>query len=244
MSPWFNTYGLPQQGQARIFAFPYSGAGASVFYQWSEHCQSGDADFIGVQLPGRENRLSEKPFSDLAFLIEQLVPAIKPWLDKPFVFFGHSFGALIVFELCRALRRQGLPLPKHLFISAFRSPERPNPNRALHALPKAEIIKELRAYAGTPEEVLADSQLMDLFLPLLRADFSVHETYQYQAEAPLSCPISTFSGANDSIVKSESMMYWQQHTTNRFHHRQYPGNHFFVNQQYESVIKQLHQALL
>lgn len=245
ISPWFSTYGLPQQGQSRIFAFPYSGAGASLFNQWSKHCfNNSTTDLIGVQLPGRGSHLKTKPFSDLPLLIEQLVIAIKPLLDKPFIFFGHSLGALIAFELCRALRREDLPLPKHLFISAFRSPELPNPNRPLHQLSKAGIVDELRNYAGTPKEILADHKIMMLFLPLLRADFSLHETYQYQTDTPLSCPISILSGTDDHVAKPASMKNWQQQTSNRFDHTQYPGDHFFLNQQYQSIIHLLHRALV
>ncbi len=145
-SPWFTTYGLPQQGQTRIFVFPYSGAGTSVFHQWAQDFRNSPTDFIGLQPPGRESRLKEQPFSHLPDLLDTLLPLITPLLDKPFVLFGHSLGALVAFELCRALRKQGLPLPRMLFISAFRSPELPNPNQELHRLPAAEIIDGLRSY--------------------------------------------------------------------------------------------------
>jgi medium-chain acyl-[acyl-carrier-protein] hydrolase len=148
-SPWFTHYNQPMKNQARLFAFPYSCAGISAYHQWSEGFSQQGIDFIGVQLPGRENRLSDNPISQLPLLIDNLLSAMTPLTDKPFVFFGHSLGALVAFELCRALRKKGLNLPLHLFVSAFRPPSRPNPNKVLHQLTRNDFIDGIRAYGNT-----------------------------------------------------------------------------------------------
>ena len=243
-SKWFSYYNLPQQGSVRVFAFPYSGAGTSVFYPWSRMFLNSSCDFVGVQLPGRENRLQEPALYKLPLLLDALLPAIKPLLDKPFVFFGHSLGALIAFELCRALQRHHLPLPQHLFVSAFRSPELANPNVELHALPDADIIEKLKDYAGTSEGVFANQELMALLLPLLRSDFSLHETYQYSEEPPLSCPITALSGNDDNQVPPSNMSNWGQHTSAHFQQIHYPGSHFFLHQYYRDIIADLQEATL
>lgn len=242
-SPWFSTYGLPQRGQARVFAFPYSGAGASAYFQWAKHCQSHGSDFIGVQPPGRENRLREKPLTDLSTLLASLLPAITPLLNKPFVLFGHSMGALIAFELCRSLRKQGLPLPQHLYVSGFRAPDMPNPNKELHRLSNQGIIDNLRQYGGTPEVVLNNKELMAMFLPVLRADFALHETYRYQPEVPLPCPITALSGVSDSIIKPDYMRNWERQTAQRFEPVHYEGDHFFLHKQMSAILHRLQQAL-
>lgn len=242
-APWFNTYSLPQQGQARVFAFPYSGAGSMAYFQWAKHCQGSNVDFIGVQLPGRENRLREKPVADLAVLLAALLPAITPLLDKPFVFFGHSMGALLAFELCRALRKQGLPLPQHLFVSAFRAPDMPNPNRELHRLSDQGIIDSLRQYGGTPEAVLSNKELMAMFLPVLRADFALHENYRYPPEAALPCPITALSGISDTIIRPDYMFNWQRQTAASFEQVQYEGDHFFLHQHMNAIQQRWHATL-
>lgn len=241
---WFSTYGLPQNGKARAFAFPCSGAGTMSYYQWAKYLDGSEMDFVGVQLPGRENRLREKPIADLPLLLESLVPAISPWLGKPFVFFGHSMGALIAFELCRALCRKGLPLPQRLFVSAFRSPQMPNPNRELHKLPDLGIIDSLRKYGGTPVQVLANKELMAVFLPVLRADFSLHETYRYQEEAPLPCPITALAGAGDKVVRPEYMVNWRQQTTSGFELVQYEGGHFFLHGHMDAIMQRLRHPIM
>jgi medium-chain acyl-[acyl-carrier-protein] hydrolase len=241
--PWFNTYGLPQQGQARIFAFPYSGAGALMYYKWAKLLDDRAIDFVGLQLPARENRIKEPPIGDFSELLKAMVPAIIPLLDKPFVFFGHSFGALLAFELCRALRRQGLPLPVHLFVSAFRSPDQPNPARKLHALADADFIDGIRAYGGTAEEVLSNNGLMELFLPMLRADFRLHETYTYQEGQALACPITALTGSEDDFVGLKQMANWQRQTDAQFEQVTYEGKHFFLHDHIAAIMQRLKNAL-
>jgi surfactin synthase thioesterase subunit len=241
-SPWFTTYNQPMKNQALVFAFPYSGAGSSVYHHWGSYFSQRGIDFIGVQLPARENRLGEKPLSHLPLLIDQLVFAIIPLLNKPFVFFGHSLGALIAFELCRALRKKGVSLPAHLFVSAFHPPSRPNPNKALHQLTESEFLDGIRAYGNTPEQVLSSTLLMELLFPMLRADFALHETYHYKEESPLSCPITVLKGRQDSFAKAKDMSDWQQQTQSHYEEIEYEGHHFFLNENRESISQQLVSA--
>lgn len=215
-----------------------------TYSSWAQCFRGSSIEFIGVQLPGRETRVREQPTAQLSSLLESLLPAIAPLLDQSFLFLGHSLGALIAFELCRLLRRHGLPLPQQLFVSAFRSPELANPNRELHRLSDAEMIDSLREYGGTTEEVLANEELLKLFLPLLRADFSLDETYRYQQEIPLACPITAFAGTEDEIVKPLHMLNWQQQTDAKFQKIKYPGDHFFLyqDQHRDNITQRVKQA--
>ena len=243
ISPWFTTYNQPIKNQARIFAFPYSCAGASSFHQWAGHFSQYGIDFIGVQLPGRENRRGDKPLSNLPDLIDSLLSAITPYTDQPFVFFGHSLGALVAFELSRALQKKGIALPDHLFASAFRPPSLANPNKALHQLEREAFIDGIRAYGNTPEAVLSNTVLMDLFLPMLRADFALNETYCYQEETPLSCPITVFKGSEDNFANPQNMGCWQQETQAKYEEIEYKGHHFFLDEHRQSISQRLVDAL-
>ncbi len=241
-SPWLTTYGYSSQGGARIFAFPYSGAGTSIYSHWAKDFCDSHVDFIGVQLPGRESRFGEMPISHLPLLVKELSKEIAPLTNQPFIFFGHSLGALIAFELCRELRRKKLSLPIHLFVSGFRPPQLSNPNKELHQLPEKNFIEGIREYGNTREEVLLNKILMDMLLPMLRADFCLNETYQYQQEVPLPCPITVLKGDNDSFAKPEQMFHWQQETSANFEEVTYTGGHFFLNEHQYSISQKLGQA--
>ncbi|MEM9767571.1 MAG: alpha/beta fold hydrolase, partial [Cyanobacteria bacterium P01_D01_bin.71] len=162
-------------------------------------------------------------------LMPRLETALQPWLDKPFIFFGHSLGGLIAFELARSLRHHQQSLPEALWVSAARAPHLPAMEPIMHTLPEADFIAELRRYSGTPNEVLDNAELMGLLLPMLQADFALLETYDYQAQAPLPCPITAFWGDRDAIVSFEEIEPWQRHTDKTFTLEKLAGDHFFVD---------------
>jgi medium-chain acyl-[acyl-carrier-protein] hydrolase len=148
-------------------------------------------------------------------------------MDFPFAFFGHSLGSLISFELTRWLRRQKVPCPLQLFVSGCRVPQIPNPDPPIHQLPDVEFIEELRRFNGTPKAVLDNPELMEVFLPLLRSDMRLYETYVYDHEAPLDCPISAFGALEDEEVSREELAAWYDQTRSRFNIQMFPGDHFF-----------------
>jgi surfactin synthase thioesterase subunit len=108
---------------ARVFCFPHAGGGASLFCAWAPSVPDG-MELCAIQLPGREDRLTETPFRDLAALVPELVTEIGAQLDRPFALFGHSVGALVAYEVARSLSASGRP-PIHLFVSSQRAPHLP-----------------------------------------------------------------------------------------------------------------------
>jgi medium-chain acyl-[acyl-carrier-protein] hydrolase len=161
--------------------------------------------------------------------VNVLEEELRPYLDMPFAFFGHSMGALIAFELARKLRRSRGPAPLRLFLSGRRAPHLPPSRRPIHHLPEAEFRQEVRLLEGTPEEVLSNEELMQILLPVLRADFAVCETYVYSAEEPLDMPLSVFGSTNDPEVNREELEAWRSQTTGSMTLRIFEGNHFFLH---------------
>lgn len=226
----------------RLFCFPYAGSGASIFRTWPDGLPS-DVEVCPVQFPGRGTRLMETPFTELSPLVEALAQALVPLLDKPFAFFGHSLGALVGFELARQLRRQSGVQPVHLFVSADRAPQIPHRDRPIHALPEGEFLVELRRLNGIPGKVLEEAELMQIMLPILRADFAVYETYVYTTELPLGCPISAFGGLQDHRVSRGDLEAWRGQTSASFSLRMFPGDHFFLNTAQSLLLEALSQEL-
>ncbi|MEQ8964161.1 MAG: alpha/beta fold hydrolase, partial [Coleofasciculus sp. C2-GNP5-27] len=141
------------QAKLRLFCFHYAGGGAWSFRDWSDNLPSS-VEVCSIELPGRGFRLAEAAFTSLDPLVRAIADVLVPHLDKPFAFFGHSMGGLVSFEVARVLRtNQGLN-PVHLFVSAHRAPQLPDPDPPIHNLPEPEFLDELRHLEGTPEEVL------------------------------------------------------------------------------------------
>jgi medium-chain acyl-[acyl-carrier-protein] hydrolase len=152
-------------------------------------------------------------------------------------------GARISFELARFLRRHNLPQPKHLFVSASRGPHIPRRDEDIHTLPDREFLAEIKKLGGTPDEVLQNEELMELFLPILRADFTLLETYKCRPEPPLACPISAYCGTEDTEVSEEDMAGWQEETNSTFKLVMILGNHFFIHSQRDLLLKHIAQEL-
>lgn len=226
-TPWLLPCKRQERAVVRLFCLPYAGGGASVFRPWCQRLQQS-VEIHPVQLPGRENRLSDPPFRNARELVETLAEALAPYLDKPFALFGHSMGAIIAFELARHLRRvQGVE-PAYMFFSAHRAPQLPDTEPKSYALPDEELVRILSSLDGTPREVLDHPELLNLMLPLLRADFELGQTYEYYDEPPFNCPVTAFGGLLDSTTREE-LDAWREQTTAPFNLRMLNGGHFFLH---------------
>ena len=241
-NPWLICPKPSPQARLRLFCFPYAGGGTTVYRSWTAGLP-GATELWCIRLPGRESFRAEQPFTRLGALVEALAPVILPYLDVPFAFFGHSMGGLISFELIHALRRWHDLAPVHLFVAGHRAPQLPDQTPVLHHLPEPELLTQLRRLNGTPEVVLQDAELMQFFLPVLRADFAVCETYTYTAKTPLTCPISVFGGLQDPRVSYDELAAWREQTSGVFVHRMLPGDHFFLHSAQELLLRALAQDL-
>jgi medium-chain acyl-[acyl-carrier-protein] hydrolase len=211
----------------RLFCFPYAGGKALTYKPWPEGLPAA-VEVWAVRPPGVFGGPRRRPFTSLAPMVEEVAAVIRPSLDKPFAFFGHSMGALFGFELARLLRRSGGPSPVHLFASGRRAPQIPDTLPPTYNLPDAEFLEELRRLNGTPREVLEHPELLELMIPHLRADFEVVQTYVYAEGPPLDIPISAYGGLEDEEVSVEDLEGWREQTTAAFSLRMFPGDHFFI----------------
>ncbi len=239
---WFACHRPNPGASLRLFCFPYAGGGAQTFREWPDLLPPS-VEVYPVQLPGRGARITEKPFTSIESLVETAAGALLPLLDKPFVLFGHSMGALVAFELARHLRRRAGLLPRKLIVSARVAPQVPDPSRPIHGLPEPELIAELRRLKGTPEELLNNAELLNLLLPTLQADLKAHETYVYESGPRLSCPIAALGGLQDDEVPGDSLQAWREQTTATFSHHLFGGDHFFLNTRQPFVLRIIAQEL-
>ncbi|MBN2005972.1 MAG: thioesterase [Anaerolineae bacterium] len=226
--PWVAHSGVLPNRRLRLFCFAYAGGGASVFRLWPKLLPH-DVEVFALRLPGRENRIKESPFTHMTSLVDALVPSILPYLDGPFAFFGHSLGALVSFELTRALYTCHGVLPRRLMVSACPAPQKMRVENPLHAMPDVEFIAALQRLNGLPDAVLQNEDLLSVMLPTLRADFTVFETYAHQPGPSLPCAISAFGGLRDVDLPREKIAAWNDQTSGAFVLRMLPGDHFFIH---------------
>lgn len=239
---WIRRIEVRPEARWRILCFPYAVAGAGAYYGWGRIFPS-DVEVGALQLPGREDRLSERPYCQMEPLIEAMVGAMLPWIEeKPCVFFGHSMGALIAFELARRLPLHGASAA-FLFISGRPAPQISKENRLIHRLPNSGLIAELRKSGATPGSVLSEPELLEVILPIMRADYSLIETYRFHPEPLLDIPMTVFGGINDPEVAASELDAWRLTTKGYFSRFLFPGGHFYLNDVPDLLARNIYRRL-
>ncbi|MFG2109619.1 thioesterase domain-containing protein [Micromonospora chersina] len=230
---WFVSAGSRPQAPVRLFCLPYAGAGASAFRRWQEGI-GPDVEVLPVQLPGRENRINEDPRFDVA----EVAGAIAARADRPYALYGHSMGGRLGFEVVRELRRTGRPLPLRLYVGGARAPHVTAPGLfdGLSRADDEELLRRLADGGGLPAELFAHPELVELLLPLLRADFGRVDGYRYVPGEPLPVPIVAFSGRDDRAVTREQNAAWAEHTAAGFTLHELAGGHFFLHDQLPELL--------
>ena len=223
--PWLAYHRLFPESRARLFWLPYAGGGASAYRSW-QGIKPDDVEFCPVQPSGRENRLRETAISSIERLIEGIDAALAPMLDRPFALFGYSMGATVAFEWAHRLRMERGMEPQLLIVAARAAPQLPPTWPRMYDLPDDEFKQSLGDLSGTPEGVLENEELIELLLPLLRADFEIHDTYRPPTRPPLTCTIIAFRGRDDDAVPEESLRFWIAVSDGPFDLHLLPGDHF------------------
>ncbi|CCH32768.1 alpha/beta fold hydrolase [Actinosynnema sp. NPDC047251] len=212
----------------RLVCLPYSGGRASAFKGLAADLPDV-VEVCAVELPGHGRRLGEPPLTRLGPLVEQVTDAVDEEVRRPFVLLGYSVGALIGFETARELARRGRPGPEALFVGAARAPHLRSTRPPLHELTRADLVEGLHQLAGQHNPMLDNEELVDVMLPVIRADLGLDETYDHESGRPLDCPIAAFGGSEDATVPRAGLEGWGAHTTGDFTVTTLPGGHFFID---------------
>lgn len=209
----------------RLFCLPFAGGSYYSYFPLEKHINSR-ISLTPIDLPGHGRRMRESLLSDLDEMCEDVYDQISHQLDSPYAILGHSMGAILGYLLAQKIEARGAPRPVHLFVAGRQGPPVPSRHKDIHLLPKAAFIEHLQQYGGIQNEVLKEKDLLDLFEPILRADFKALN-YNSINETPLASPITVLLGTADTTTYEEAMT-WQAVTHTPITLHQFPGGHFFI----------------
>lgn len=226
-----------------LFCLPY--AGASYYsYNMLEKYFTSHINFISVELPGHGKRFKESLLSNINEMVDDFYEQIKSKLNESYAFYCHSMGALIGYLLCLKIHQDKLLKPLHLFVSGRSAPSCPHKEIMISSLPNDEFISRLIKYGGIPKEVLKEKELLELFIPILRADFKAVETYHYKKNNFLiDVPITVMIGKNDILTSYEEALRWQDITKSKIFIIEFSGGHFFIIDNWCEIARIIHSKI-
>ena len=234
------THAAPSQ-QISLFCLPFSGGTVYSYQKFKPHFPKSVV-MIPVELPGHGKRIREPLLTDIHAMIENLYAQIRPKLQTPYALYGHSLGALLSYLLICKFAREQAPLPFHLFVSGHQGPSIPEKDKNLHLLPRQEFILRLQQYGGIPQEVAEHNELMDLFVPMMKADFQAISEYQYTPAPKLNLPITVMFGSKDEISREEALA-WQEVAAQKIQLQEFSGRHFFIFEHPQAIAQLISHTL-
>jgi pyochelin biosynthesis protein PchC len=239
---WLRRFHSAPDSRITLVCFPHAGGSASFFYPVSAAVQP-TLRVVALQYPGRQDRRHDPCLTTIAELADETFAALRPWLDRPVAFFGHSMGAILAFEVAVRMKHHGLS-PATLFASGRRAPSRHRDNEIVHQLDDDGLVAELKTLSGTDSRVLGDLEMLRMILPAVRADYQAVETYRYAPGPRLDCPIVALTGDRDPKVDPDEVRAWADHTTGPFELRAFPGGHFYLASHQSAVVDLISERLL
>ena len=231
---------LPE-ARVRLFCLPFAGGGASIYRGWAKDLEPA-IEVCPIQLPGRENRFSEKAHEHVQTLAPAIANQLQFYLDKPYLIYGHSMGALLAFEVLRILQQKGQAMPETAILGAHRAAHLPPKRQPMSTLDDASFLAKLTTFGGFPDEVLQSQELLQFVLPTLRADFALCDSYPFTPGPALDCPLALIAGRHDQEVNPQDMQPWQTHTLHPARLVTLDAGHFFLKTHPEAVFDLIKQC--
>ncbi len=220
-----------------MFCFPYAGSSSIVTYKFLVDALPELIDICLIELPGRGIRINEKLINNLNQVVGEILKEINEFLDIPFIFFGHSMGALISYVLANEIHEKYKKSPYKLYISSHKAPFQKRNYKKFHKMENSEFKSELLRMNGIPQEVFENDELMEILLPIIKNDFEICETYEFKQKNKLNTSITVLGGNKDEDVTKEDLISWKQLTCADFEIKMFEGDHFYFIKNSEEFTK-------
>ena len=164
----------------KVFCFPHAGGGAHSFQPWETRALALGMELVRLEYPGMQPNSNIKlRASSIQELASQLLPKIVEELDRAFIFFGHSMGGVVAYEVSRLMSERELPQPGGIIISSVPPPNYPPQTITLSKLDDPEFVSEAYKCGWFPKEALHNQELQKIMLPNLRRDIQLYEQYTH-----------------------------------------------------------------
>lgn len=238
---WLRCYQPRPDAAARLVCLPHAGGSASAYRAWPG-LVGERIEVHAVQYPGREDRFGEAFVDDLHTAAARIAEEVAPLARGRYALFGHSMGGAIAYEVAARLHRFGLPAPAHVFISG-RQPPAHHRGGTVHTRDNDGLAAELTRLSPVNAELLAEPELAELVLPIVRNDYRVIERYEPGEDVVLPAPITALIGTDDRELTPAEARDWARYTDRGMRLREFPGDHFYLIDHRRAVADIVAEAL-
>ncbi|WP_329348829.1 alpha/beta fold hydrolase [Streptomyces sp. NBC_01261] len=225
--PWIVGRIPATRTRLRLFCLPPAGGSSGSFAPWRLAAVRPDFELATVELPGRGVRAGQQLPPTLEELADAVLDGIAEEFDMPYALFGHSFGALLGYEIAVRAGRRGLNPPAALLVSASRAPHAPVPTR-VSRLADQDLLERLNSFGAFPPELSRYPEYLRYALRTVRRDLALVEGYQPTEAVRLGFPLHVFGGAGDPLVGEEQLARWRDCAGGEFTSRRLPGGHDYL----------------
>lgn len=227
-----------------LFCLPYAGGSEAIYYKWRNYLLKS-IQLVPIELKGRGKRFCENFYENLQEAVDDIFENIRDKIAcNDYAIYGHSMGSLLAYELYYKIDQMCMKKPKHIFFSGYKAPSILIEREKIYTLPDYDFMRKVVNMGGTPEELINNQELFEIFLPIIRNDFKILENYIYnKRENKIDCDVSILNGNKDSI-SLEEILEWKNHVCKRFKIYNFEGNHFFINNNIENITKIINATLV
>jgi len=227
----------------KLLCFPFSGATNYSYRPFQDHLEKS-IEMVAYELPGRGRRFSEPLLENIHDMADDLFHHTESIVqNEPYAIYGHSLGTTLGHLFTLKIIEQKLPRPAALIFSGRSALSVPSSHPDRHKLSRKDFVVELKRLGGCPDEVLENEELMDLFEPVLRADFKSIELYEYERAPKYDIPLTILIGEQDEDTCFPDAEKWQEVTSRKIRVREFSGDHFFIFDQAAEICREIEAAL-
>ncbi|MCG7407064.1 thioesterase domain-containing protein [Paenibacillus sp. ACRRX] len=227
----------------KLFCLPFAGGSKRAYSHWNTFT-SHAMEIEAIEIRGRGERFGQGFYQDISEAVDDIYSMIKDKINEgKYALYGHSMGTLLAYELYYKILDEGQQKPQHIFFSGRQSPIVQNNMYVSFNMSDDEFIAKIIALGGIHEELTQSKELMEFYLPILKNDIRIMETYKFQERTErLKCKISVLSGLEDKIDSIQKIT-WDDLCEQKSKSYYFTGSHFFINDHVDKIVKMIEDEL-
>ncbi|HAU85260.1 MAG TPA: thioesterase [Lachnospiraceae bacterium] len=230
--------------KTKLFFLPYAGGSAMSYMIMKRLFDETTFEPVPLELAGRGTRAKESAYTDVNLCVQDLYEKMKPQtIHCDYAIFGHSLGTIVGYELLKYIEEKEDKLPKCVISSGRAAPGIEFPGPIIGGLKDEAFMKKIGMFQALPSEVLNNRKILELVLPVLRADVKMSEQYQYKIRKPAKCDFYIFYGKDDCLVTEEGINCWEDETERKIEITCFPGGHFYFKEYKELFTEKVNKIM-